>query len=68
MFKLKDYKDRVNFKGMEITPKKAIMAKCYDCCVYDRSEVKKCMNTHCPLWPLKEKWMKRAKKVNKDQE
>ena len=65
MFKLKDYKDRVDFEEIELTPKTAILAKCYDCCVYDRNEVKRCATTHCPLYPLKEKWLKRSKKVNK---
>lgn len=30
--------------------RKAIMAKCNDCCVGDRSEVHKCTSESCPLW------------------
>lgn len=30
----------------------AIRAKCLDC-VYEPSEVRKCVQTQCPLWPLR---------------
>ena len=32
------------------TPLKAIRAKCLDCCGYDKSEVKNCTATDCPLY------------------
>lgn len=56
MFKLKDFKDYTDFSNIELTPKQAIMAKCYDCCCYDRKEVKLCNCTHCPLYPFKKRW------------
>ena len=32
---------------------KAIRANCIDCCCYQVSEVRKCVCTHCPLWPFR---------------
>lgn len=32
---------------------KAIRAKCVDCCGGYVSEVRKCVSTSCPLWPLR---------------
>ncbi len=57
-FKLKDYKDLTDFTEIELTPKQAILAKCYDCCCYDRKEVKLCACKHCPLMKLKNKWLR----------
>ena len=59
MFKLKDYKNVRDFTGEILTPKTAILAKCYDCCCYERKEVKICGVTTCPLYNLKEKWLKK---------
>lgn len=56
-FKLRDYKDLTDFTEIELTPKMAILAKCYDCCCYDRKEVKLCTIKHCPLMKLKDKWL-----------
>lgn len=33
-----------------LTPLKAIRAKCLDCCVFSKDEVKKCTAIECPLW------------------
>lgn len=33
-----------------LTRAKAIRAKCIDCCCGDRTEVKLCTVTKCPLW------------------
>lgn len=32
---------------------KAIRAKCIECCNGNGSEVRKCVCTECPLWPLR---------------
>ena len=32
---------------------KAVRAKCLDCCCGNASEVRKCLSTACPLWPLR---------------
>lgn len=32
---------------------KAIRAKCLDCCGENAAEVRKCVCTNCPLWPLR---------------
>jgi hypothetical protein len=32
---------------------KAIRAKCLACCEHSKSEVRKCVSTDCPLWPLR---------------
>ena len=31
----------------------AVRAKCLDCCCYEPTEVRKCVATSCPLWPLR---------------
>ena len=38
-----------------MTPVKAIKAKCLDCCCGDRGEVKECPVKDCPLWQYR-KW------------
>jgi len=35
------------------SPIKAIRAKCIDCCVGDKSEVRKCVALKCPLWAFR---------------
>ena len=57
MFKLKDYKDRVDFTNEDLNFKTAILAKCWDCCCYDRKEVKLCDIKYCSLYKFKEKWL-----------
>ncbi len=42
-----DYMDRPFLIGLE-----AIRAKCIDC-AFDPKEVRKCVQTDCPLWPLR---------------
>ena len=32
---------------------KAIRAACLDCCAGNQGEVRKCVSTNCPLWPLR---------------
>jgi len=62
MFKLKEYNDRTDFTQFDdLTPKQAIMAKCYDCCCYDRKEVKYCDVKDCPLYPFKKRWFNHEK-------
>ena len=56
-FKLRNYTNRTDFTDIELTPKEAILAKCYDCCCYDRKEVKACNIKQCPLHNLKNKWL-----------
>jgi hypothetical protein len=34
-------------------PLKAIREKCLDCCCSNAAEVRKCVATDCPLWPLR---------------
>ena len=38
--------------GHPDSPLKAIRAKCLDC-VYSLSEVRKCVQYSCPLWPMR---------------
>ena len=57
MFKLKDYVDRVDFTEIELTMKQAILAKCLDCCCYEKSEVKTCTIKYCPLMKFKDMWL-----------
>lgn len=62
MFKLYNYKGDTDFSKIDLTPKEAILAKCYDCCVYQGAEVKKCTSKTCPLFSFKEKWFKIPRK------
>ena len=40
--------------GVPLMPSpKAIRARCIDCCGGDVGEVRKCVATACPLWPLR---------------
>lgn len=39
--------------GHPESPIKAIRAKCLDCCGGSEGEVRKCVQTDCPLWPLR---------------
>ena len=39
--------------GHPESPIRAIRAKCLDCCCGAASEVRKCVNVTCPLWPLR---------------
>ena len=34
-------------------PLRAVRAKCLDCCCGNTAEVRKCVATDCPLWPLR---------------
>lgn len=63
MFKLSEYNDRQDFSQVEITPKEAILAKCYECCCWDGSEVLACNIKHCPLWLFRKKWFKIPRRV-----
>jgi hypothetical protein len=36
-----------------LTRAKAIRAKCLDCCVFQRKEVRLCPATDCVLWPYR---------------
>lgn len=38
--------------GHPESPIKAIRAKCRDC-VYSEAEIRKCVQTGCPLWPFR---------------
>ena len=42
-----DYVDRLFLFGLQ-----AVRAKCLDCAL-DPKEVRKCVQTHCPLWDLR---------------
>lgn len=63
-FILADYKDIVEdwSEYEELTPKQAILANCYQCCVYQSTEVSKCVSKSCPLWLLRKKWWKKPTK------
>lgn len=39
--------------GHPKSPIKAIRANCLDCCGGSEAEVRKCVLTACPLWPLR---------------
>ncbi len=39
--------------GHPTSPIKAIRANCLDCCGGSEGEVRKCVVTACPLWPLR---------------
>ena len=57
MFKLKEYNNRIDFTDIDLTFKEAILAKCWDCCCYERKEVKACTIKECPLMKFKNKWL-----------
>ena len=40
-------------KEVELTPMRAIRAKCLDCCCFDLTEVRECELTECSLWPYR---------------
>jgi len=66
MFKLYNYTNRTDFSDIELTPKEAILAKCYDCCCYDGDEVLMCEIKSCPLMKYKNKWFKKPRKRNEN--
>ena len=35
------------------TPLRAIRRHCLSCCGFNRAEVRRCVATRCPLWPLR---------------
>ena len=37
----------------QLTPVKAIRAKCIDCCCGEKKEVRECNMAECPLWPYR---------------
>ena len=37
----------------ELTPIKAIRAKCIDCCCGEKKEVRLCPIEWCPIWPYR---------------
>jgi hypothetical protein len=41
------------FKTADLTPTKAIRAKCLECSNYSFREVKKCDISYCPLYPFR---------------
>jgi hypothetical protein len=56
--------EELNEHFQRMSPLKAIRAKCMDCSVYKRTEVRKCTVIDCPLWPFrmrKNPWLKRKK-------
>lgn len=61
MFKLKNYDRSIDFSDIDLSFKEAILAKCWDCCCYDRKEVKLCNIKHCPLYKFKQKWINKNK-------
>ena len=63
MFKLKDYTDKTDFSEIKLTQRQAIMAKCYDCCCYDRNEVKLCESKTCPLYQYKKAYFNKEKSI-----
>ena len=64
MFDFYKYTDRLDFTDIELTPKEAIVAKCFDCCCYDSEEVKLCDIKSCPLMKFKNKWFKKPRRKN----
>lgn len=64
MFKLYNYEQPTDFSKIELTPREAVLAKCYDCCCYDGREVLQCDIKTCPLHQFKEKWFKLPRKRN----
>jgi len=64
MFKLYNYDKPTDFSEIELTPREAILAKCYDCCCYDGNEVLLCDLKTCPLQQFKMKWFKKPRKRN----
>lgn len=37
----------------QLTPVKAIRAKCIDCCCGEKKEIRECNMIECPLWPYR---------------
>lgn len=46
----------------KLTPKKAIMAKCKECCGYSVKEAKLCESKSCPLFMFNVRFYKKTKK------
>lgn len=67
-FSIKDFNGMVeDYSEFEnYTLKKAIMAKCLDCCVYSRNEVKLCPSKSCPLYIFKERFFNKTDKVKRE--
>ena len=40
-------------KNVNLTPRRAIRLKCFDCSGWQWNEVKLCPITYCPLWPYR---------------
>lgn len=49
-----------------ITPLKAIKAKCLDCCGYNKTEVRNCSATDCPLYLFRKGHRQKRKAVADD--
>ena len=56
---LNDYKEKINKQDLKVVQaaltgsasfKRAIGAKCLDCCCWQKAEVAKCTTVCCPLW------------------
>jgi len=37
----------------KLSPLRAIRIKCYDCCAYQKNEIKLCTVKRCALWPFR---------------
>jgi hypothetical protein len=40
-------------RNVNLTPRRAIRLRCYDCSAFQWAEVKKCETFTCPLWPYR---------------
>jgi hypothetical protein len=45
--------ESLSLKFRAQNPLRAVRAKCLDCCCGNTAEVRKCVATDCPLWPLR---------------
>lgn len=62
---LRDYNKLIDLTDVELTPKQAILFKCYECCCFQAKEVKKCEAKDCALYKFKNKWFRTpSKKYN----
>lgn len=55
-FSLYEFCQSGDAREFEMTVKQAVIAKCFDCCCYDPSEVRQCTSVKCPLHSLRDKW------------
>ena len=55
-FNLHEFCQDLDGSRYEMTPKQAVIAKCFQCSVGDASEVQQCVTSGCPLFEFRKIW------------